>query len=300
MTMPVVDEFDNIYCIDTMLNNEKDSICSYIIDSEKACIVDCGPTAAEGAILDTLDELEIKGDKVEYIAITHIHLDHGGGAGKLLRHFPNAKVLVHPKGFEHLINPLKLWEAAKNALGEVADIYKAPEPCDKSRIIVVEDNQAFDLGNYKIRTIYTPGHAAHHIAFYIEELSMLFPGDSAGMYYMGSIVPTTPPPFNFEKALKSLEKLIALNPETIAFTHFGFAKNCELLRRVHSKTVEWIEMAKEVIESGGGIEELYKKIAEEDKDFEKLVELFKNSKITSKSYILGIYGLVDYVKRINR
>lgn len=294
--MPIVDKLKNIYCVDTILNNEKNAICSYIVDSEKVCIVDCGPTAAEKEIIDAIDELGIKKDEVEYIAVTHIHLDHGGGSGRLLKHFPNAKVLVHPKGFGHLINPSKLWKAAKSVLGDVADIYQAPEPCDKSRVIVVEDNRTIDLGDCRIKAVHTPGHSPHHISFYMEEDRVLFSGDSAGMYYKGLIVPTTPPPFNFEKSLESIEKMIKLNPKTIAFTHFGFGENGKLLEKVYRKTIEWVEMAKIVVESGGKVEELYNKAVKQDADFRRLLELFKNSKIVKTSYMLGFQGLIDYVK----
>ncbi|RLI77465.1 hypothetical protein DRP05_10040 [Archaeoglobales archaeon] len=297
MTMPVVNELDNIYCIDTLLNNEKNAVCSYIVESEKVCIVDCGPTAAEREILSAIEELGIRRNDVKFIAVTHIHLDHGGGAGRLLKHFPNARVLVHPKGVEHLINPSKLWKSAKSVLGEVADIYQLPEPCEKSRVVVVDDNQTVDLGDCLIKVVHTPGHAPHHVSFYLVESDVLFTGDSAGMYHEGMIVPTTPPPFDFKKSLESIEKMVKLNPKTIAFTHFGFGEGKEL-HKVYRKTVDWVEIAKSVVEEDGSVEDLRDRIIEQDAEFGELLKLFRNSKIVGMSYMLGLWGLMDCVKRM--
>ena len=291
----IVDKVANVYCIDTMINNEKDAVCCYIINSEKACIVDCGSTSTANEILNAIDELGISRDDVRYIAVTHIHLDHGGGAGRLLKYFKNAKVLVHPKGFKHLINPLKLWNAAKSLLGDIAEIYQAPEPCEESKILAVKDMQTIDLGDCKLMALHTPGHAVHHVSFYLSKHKTLFTGDSAGMQYNGMIVPTTPPPFDFNESLKSLEKMMELNPKIIAFTHFGFGKS-ELLKKVYKKIVEWVDIAKEVVSKGGDAMDLQNKILELDSEFRELLNLYKNSRIVKESYMLGFLGLIKYVK----
>lgn len=285
----------NVHCVDTLVNNEKNAVCSYIISSEKVCIVDCGPTAAVDELIRSMEDLGIEKREVEFVAITHVHLDHGGGVGSLLKHLKNARVLVHPAGFKHLIDPSKLWIAAKKVLGDLAEIYQAPEPCEKVRVMAIEDGQKIDLGDCTIRAIHTPGHAQHHATFYLEDEKVMFTGDSAGMYYDGIVIPTTPPPFDFEKSLDSINKMMQLKPEILAFTHFGFGSG-NLLQLVYKKTIEWVRIAEEVVAENGDSNELYQKVRERDSEFRKILDIFKDSYIARKSYMLGFEGLINYVK----
>jgi len=135
---------ENVYLVDTFSYAEKGTISAYVVDFEKAAIID--PGAANGAkiLLEELEKAGIK-DKVEYLMNTHIHIDHAGGSSILVKHL-NAKVVVHPKGVKHIVNPEKLWQASKVVLKELADTYGKPEPVSEDKIIAVEDGQRFDLG----------------------------------------------------------------------------------------------------------------------------------------------------------
>ena len=194
----------------------KNLICSYVIKGAKITLVESGPTSSVPNLVSGLKELDIKFEDVEYLAITHVHLDHGGGAGTLLKFLPNAKVLVHPRGMPHLINPERLWASAQEVLGFVSEIFGKPEPVPKERIIPVNEG-TFDLDDgAKLKVIETVGHASHNLSFQESFNGGVFPGDAAGTYFpeFDVVVPTTPPPFYLDVALASLDKLISLKPDS--------------------------------------------------------------------------------------
>ena len=178
--------------------------------------------------MDGLDELQIDLQDVKYVAVTHVHLDHGGGTGTLLvKSLANAKVIVHPKGMPHLVNPEKLWTSSQSVLGYISQVFGKPEPVPKERIIPM--TQGFlDLGKgAKIGIIETPGHASHNLSFQESFNGGIFPGDAAGTYFQefDVVAPTTPPPFYLESALASLDRLISFNPTFLYYSHFGKASN---------------------------------------------------------------------------
>ena len=217
----------NLHLIELETGGFKNLICSYVIRGDKTTLVESGPTFSVPRILDGLDELKVKREEVEYVAITHVHLDHGGGAGTLLKSLPNAKVIVHPRGMPHLVDPQRLWASAQQVLGFVSDIFGEPEPVPKERIITRTEG-TFDLGNgAKLAVTETVGHASHNLSFKESFNNGVFPGDAAGTYLpeFDVVVPTTPPPFHLESALKSLDKLIALDPTVLYYSHFGKASN---------------------------------------------------------------------------
>jgi glyoxylase-like metal-dependent hydrolase (beta-lactamase superfamily II) len=286
-----------VYCFDSEVFGENGSISFYIVKAEKAAIVETGPTSVVERVLEGLEGLEIDREGVNYIFVTHLHLDHGGGVGKLIEFLPKAKVVCHPKAVKHLLNPEKLWEASLNTLGMVAEGYGKPESVAEERLLPVEEGMEIDLGDDSMLCILTPGHAPHHSSFFLEKDQILFPGDSAGVYAFDKLIPTTPPPFKLEDAITSLEKMIELRPKTIAFTHFGFAENGRLLEKLKDKLLMWGETAVEVARGGGDIQTLHSKIYEVDPDYKELYDLTKDSLIISGFHKLTLLGLLDYAGR---
>ena len=204
----------NLFQVELETGGFKNLICSYIIKASKITLVESGPTSSVPNLVSGLKELDISFEDVQYLAITHVHLDHGGGAGTLLKFLPNAKVLVHPRGMPHLINPERLWPSAQTVLGFVSEIFGKPEPVPKERIIPVTEG-TFDLGDgAKLKAIETLGHASHNLSYQESFNGGVFPGDAAGTYFpeFDVVVPTTPPPFHLDAALASLDKLISLQP----------------------------------------------------------------------------------------
>ena len=284
---------ENIYLVDTFSYSEKNLIASYIVDFEKAAIVDPGTANGVKILVEELKKAKIS-DKVKYILNTHIHIDHAGGCGGLVKHV-DARVVVHPRGAKHIANPEKLWQASKSVLGELAERYGKPEPVSEDKIMVVEDGQTIDLGGETVVCYHAPGHAPHMVVYYLEKSKVLFPSDAAGTYIEGMIFPTTPPPFSLDDALKSLERMMELDVEYIAFTHFGIAKGKEILKTCYDKIIKWYEVAEQVTKAGGGIEDYMKRISEVDKDVEKLSKL--NKPTVYKFLEFTAMGLLDYAKK---
>ncbi len=294
--MPSCGVKGKVHCFDSEIFGERGSIAFYIVKTEKPAIVETGPATIADRILKSLEDLRIDRDEVRYLFITHIHLDHSGGVGRLIKLLPNAKVVCHPKATKHLINPKKLWEASKSALGGVAEAYGEPEPVGEGLIVPASERQKFDLGNDTMLSVLTPGHAPHHVSFFLERDKILFPGDSAGVYGFGKVVPTTPPPFRLEEAIHSLDKMIELKPEFIAYTHFGFAENHDLLEKLRNRLIKWSEIALAVAEKGGGTQELHSELMKNDEDYQELYEITKESVIISGFHKLTLLGLVDYAR----
>ncbi len=252
---------------------------TYFLDFDTKVLIE--PCVVNGAniILDFLSKLRVS--KLDYIAVTHVHIDHGGGAATIAKK-TNAKILVHPKGLKHIANPEKLWVASKAVLGELAEIYGKPESIEEEKIIPVEDGQSFDLGDDELVAIHAPGHAPHMVAYLLKRRKILFPSDAVGMIYKGHVFPLTPPPFDFTKALETLEKFEKLDVEIVALTHFGVAtKDC--IGEAKKRLKLWFEVAKEA----KTIEELDSKLREVD---EAISSLDKNSQLYS-FYLTSLQGL---------
>ncbi|MEM3478337.1 MAG: MBL fold metallo-hydrolase, partial [Archaeoglobaceae archaeon] len=243
---------------------------TYFLDFDTKVLIE--PCVVNGAniILDFLSKLRVS--KLDYIAVTHVHIDHGGGAATIAKK-TNAKILVHPKGLKHIANPEKLWVASKAVLGELAEIYGKPESIEEEKIIPVEDGQSFELGDDELVAIHAPGHAPHMVAYLLKRRKILFPSDAVGMIHKGHVFPLTPPPFDFTKALETLEKFEKLDVEIVALTHFGVAaKDC--IGEAKKRLKLWFEVAKEA----KTIEELDSKLREVD---EAISSLDKNSQLYS-------------------
>jgi len=168
---------------------------------------------------DHLDPREI-----EVIALTHVHLDHAGGAGFLATDCPGATVYAHEIGAPHLVDPTRLWEGTKAAVGGQIEYYVEPKPVPDDRVVGIEDGEAVDLGDRTLRAHHAPGHAPHQVVFHDPGADAVFTGDAAGLYVPGrdAVHPTSPPPnFDLEAALADVETIANLEPETLLYTHFG-------------------------------------------------------------------------------
>ncbi|MEM3823640.1 MAG: MBL fold metallo-hydrolase, partial [Candidatus Bathyarchaeia archaeon] len=158
---------DYLHLVDLETAGIKNFIASYILKGKETAIIETGPTSSIPNLLLSLKQLGIKPENVAYVALSHIHLDHGGGSGTLIKHLPKAKIIVHSRGAPHLIDPKKLWEQSKAVLGEITKIYGAPEPVPEERVIPAVDGATIDVGNgITLKVVETLGHASHHISYY--------------------------------------------------------------------------------------------------------------------------------------
>ncbi len=273
----------NLYQIDLETGGFKNLICSYVFKGAKIILVESGPTSSVPKLVEGLRELDVSFEDVEYVAVTHVHLDHGGGAGTLLKFLPNAKVIVHPRGMPHLVDPQRLWESAQSVLGYVSEIFGKPEPVPKERIIPVAEG-SFDLdGGAKLKVFETLGHASHNLSFLETLNGGVFPGDAAGTYFpeFDAVIPTTPPPFRLDVALASLDKLISLKPAALYYSHFGKASDAvQRLKDYKTQLQLWGKIAKEGVKEKQSFEQICERILEEDKVMHRMVGFLSSHQFT--------------------
>jgi glyoxylase-like metal-dependent hydrolase (beta-lactamase superfamily II) len=290
----------NLFLTDLETGGIRKIIASYVLKGDKTIIVETGPSSSIPHLLSGLKELNVKAEDVAYVAISHVHIDHGGGAGTLLKSLPNAKVLVHPRGVPHLVNPEKLWLQSRKVLGEVAEVFGEPKPVPENRIIAATDNMTFEAGNVKLKAIETLGHASHHLSYYEPVNRGVFPGDAAGIYLsqFGVVVPTAPPPFRLDIALASLKKLIRLNPQALYFSHFGYAS--EAVKRLQDYVLQiqlWANIAREGVKNKQSLEEIRARILSEDNVMRELAGYLKSHPIYVKTVLENsVRGVIEFAE----
>ncbi len=291
----------NLFQIDLKTGGFRNLICSFVIKGARVIIVESGPTSSVPNLVSGLKELNINFADIEYVAITHVHLDHGGGVGTLLKLLPNAKILVHPRGMPHLVKTEQLWLSSQKALGFVSDVFGKPEPVPKERMIPITEG-SFDLGNGgNLEVIETVGHASHNLSFYESLNNGIFPGDAAGTYFpeFDVVIPTSPPPFYLDSALASIDKLIGLKPEVLYFSHFGKATNAvQRLKDYRLELQLWAKIAKEGVSKNLSLEEIRNRIIAEDRAMQQLATYLKSHSIYSRTALgNSIQGFIENAKR---
>jgi glyoxylase-like metal-dependent hydrolase (beta-lactamase superfamily II) len=235
----------DIYCIDVDYMRPH-LACSYLVVHQgKAAFIDCGTSLTVPRLLTVLQDCNLDVTDVEYVIPTHIHLDHAGGAGVLMQKFPNAKLVVHPKGARHLVDPQRLIDSVRQVYGdELYDsLYGEIIPIDENRVIAAEDNYLIDLNGRSLLVADTPGHARHHFCLYDELSQGWFTGDTFGLSYPEIsidsgryILPTTTPvQFEPDAWQQSIKRLLEKNPQRMYLTHFGMVEN---VRQLASKLSE--------------------------------------------------------------
>jgi glyoxylase-like metal-dependent hydrolase (beta-lactamase superfamily II) len=222
---------EGIHCIDTGLYRPRLAASYLIQDGERLAFVDTGVARALPRLLKAVTALGLTPEHVEAVIPTHVHLDHAGAAGALLQACPNARLIVHPKGAPHLIDPSKLTAGASAVYGaaEFEQHFGALTPITESRVEIASDGQRIELGQRALRFIDTPGHANHHGCLFDERTQGWFTGDTFGIAYPEFqtpngpwlFAPTTPVAFDPSAWQASLERLLEVQPQRLFLTHFG-------------------------------------------------------------------------------
>lgn len=234
---------------------------TYVIQEEQLTLVETGPSPSVTYIIDGLKNLGIHPNDVKYIIVTHIHLDHAGGAGLLLKDCPNATVVVHPRGSRHLVNPSKLIAGARAVYGSKFDkLFDPIVPVPENRLLVKEDRDTLTIGSdCTLQFWHTPGHAAHHFSIYDPVSNGVFTGDTAGIRYHQTndvnvefyLPSTSPNQFDPDAMLQSIRKFRDMQVDRIFFGHFGMTANVE---EVYEQVSYWIprfvEEGEKAVENG--------------------------------------------------
>jgi len=218
-----------------------------IVDEGRVAFIDTGSNDSLPNVLAALDRLGLGRDAVDYVILTHIHLDHAGGAGALMREFPNAKLVVHPRGSRHMAEPSKLVAGVTAVYGKeyVESVYGDILPIPAERIIDAHEGLTLQLGGRELLMIDTPGHAKHHICIIDRQAGAIFTGDMFGLSYREFdvdgrqfILPTTSPTqFDPAEMRASVDRLMSYQPSAMYLTHYAQvtdlpAKAADLHRRL--------------------------------------------------------------------
>ncbi len=222
-----------------------------IVHGARAALVDSGTTHSVPHVLAALDRLGIGREAVEWLFLTHVHLDHAGGAGALLRELPLAKAVLHPRGAPHMVDPSALEAATIQVYGEAnyRRLYGEVVPIDASRVVVTQDGQRLSLAGRPFEFLHTPGHALHHQAIVDLEGSAVFTGDTFGISYRefdvdghAFVIPTTTPTqFDPDQLVASIRRIAALRPEAVYMTHFSRANEVPRLAESLQRQVRELE-----------------------------------------------------------
>ncbi len=214
---------------------------------DQAAIIDTGTSHARDRVLAELGKLGLAPGDVVWVVLTHIHLDHAGGAGALMQALPNARLLVHPRGARHMVDPSRLVASAASVYGEetLRATYGDIQPIPAERVIESHDGMEIDFNGRRLTLLDTPGHARHHHALVDHASGGVFTGDTFGLAYpelavdgCAFIFPTTTPvQFEPDAMRASVERIAALRPECLYLTHFGRVEDvptlrADLLRRI--------------------------------------------------------------------
>lgn len=220
-----------IHTIDTGFQRPRFDAAYLIVENGRGAFIDCGTNHSQPRMLAALERAGLAPRDVDWLILTHVHLDHAGGAGELMSALPNARLVVHPRGARHMIDPSKLWAGASAVYGEeeMRRSYGELKPVAAERVIEAPDGHEVDLAGRTLRCLDTPGHARHHNAIHDTQSGRICSGDTFGLSYRELdsnkgpfIIPTTSPiQFDPQALHASIRRLVALDPPAIHLTHFG-------------------------------------------------------------------------------
>ncbi len=215
----------DLILIDAHYSGTPGAIAVYLLLGERPALIETGPATSVETVLEGIRQAGLDPLELRAAAVTHIHLDHSGGAGTLAARNPNLEVYVHPFGAPHLIDPSRLIASARRLYGATLEkLLGEPHPIPASRVHVLKDGDEVLLGSRTLAAFSSPGHATHHHVYLDRASGDLFTGDAAGVALAGSryVTPPTPPPeLDFAAWRRTLARLRALQPRRLLLTHFG-------------------------------------------------------------------------------
>lgn len=292
--------------IDLNWTGRPKSVASVLVQSGGVnALIDPGPTSTLGTLRAALQHHGLRVQDLNAIVLTHIHLDHAGATGALIKENPKLDVFVHEFGAKHIADPSKLLASAGRLYGgEMDRLYGAVLPVPEENLRPLAGGETVSVGARKFSVLYTPGHASHHVTYWDAQDGIAFVGDVGGITVEGDtfIMPATPPPdIDLELWNKSLDAILALRPAKLFLTHFGYQHEPEAhAERYREKLASWTNLAEKLLVSGKPEEEA-------GKEFVNAVAAETKGAVSSAAdaehYIFngGLYlswlGLLRYVKK---
>ena len=255
--MSLEDLGDGIVAIDTGFQRPFFDASHLIVERGRAAFVDVGTAHSVPRLLGALRAAGLARDAVDWVILTHVHLDHAGGAGQLMAALPSAKLVVHPRGARHMIDPSKLWAGASEVYGAetMERTYGSLLPVAADRVVEAPDGFAIELGGRPLLFLDTPGHARHHVCVWDEASRSMFTGDTFGLAYRelasarGALVlpTTTPVQFEPEALHASVDRLVSHGPRQMILTHYSRVTQVERLAAdLHRETDELVALGRAV------------------------------------------------------
>ena len=298
--MNILEVSSDLYLIDLpqRVKGFRRFISSWVVKKgSKAVVIDVGPSSTINDLVRALRKIGV--NKVDYVLLTHIHIDHAGGIGKFLIKFP-AKVVVHEFGVKHLLNPEKLWSSTKQVLGKLADVYGEIQPVP-SKYIHIGD---IEFAGENIEVVPTPGHAPHHQSYIYKDY--MFIGELAGTHLSINdefyLRPATPPRFIYEVMISSIDKMLKYKDMMICFAHYGYEESSKKMLLIAKQQLElWVNVTRNILsrykDDIGKAKELIKeRLLKDDIYFSKYYLLEDDLRYREDYFISNsIEGIIRYV-----
>jgi len=245
---------NGVHVIDTLYVRPGHAASHLVVENGRAAFVDTGTAFAVPRLLGALEELGLGREQVDYVFLTHVHLDHAGGAGQLMEALPAARAVLHPRGAPHMIDPARLIAGSIEVYGEenFRQLYGELQPIPADRVLVTEDGTRLKLGTREFEFIHTPGHARHHHCIVDLDHTEIYSGDNFGICYREldtargpfMLPTTTPVQFDPDAMHASLDRLLGYRPQRVMQTHFGPVTDVERLGRdLHESVDAFVRMA---------------------------------------------------------
>jgi glyoxylase-like metal-dependent hydrolase (beta-lactamase superfamily II) len=251
----------DLHYVDTGMYDVPEYGAVYLLDAERPALVDAGIGTDTEHVLGLLEAAGVDREDLAVVALTHVHLDHAGGAGFLAAECPNAEVVVHERGARHVVDPSRLVAGTKRAVGDQWRYYAEPEPVPEERVRRITGGDRIDLGDHALVAHAAPGHAPHQVVFEDPANEAVFTADAAGIYVpaLDEVVPTSPPPqFDFPRALEDVLTVADVAPSTLCYAHFGPQPTGDRLAAYARTLGDWVvEVAttRAAVHAGGGDDE---------------------------------------------
>ncbi|MGE8279228.1 MAG: MBL fold metallo-hydrolase [Stenotrophomonas sp.] len=243
-----------IHTVDTAFQRDHFDAAYLIVQDGRGAFVDCGTTHSLPNLLACVAQAGLQPADIDWLILTHVHLDHAGGAGALMQQLPNARLVVHPRGAQHMIDPARLIAGATAVYGEaeIARSYGQIVPVPAERVVVAEDGHQVLLAGRALVCVDTPGHARHHLCVWDAASQSWFTGDTFGLSYRELdhaggvfIIPTSSPvQFDPEAMHASIERLMREAPEAMYLTHYGRVEGtARLAKELHEQIDAMVAIA---------------------------------------------------------